>query len=106
MAIRPVYSIRLLAWAASMLPPPFVCPTGYVVVVRDIDVWSGGGSIINAQAEINGVAKFWAGQFTVESIAQVLQWRGRQVLQAGEELVFQSDGVTDGLISGYQLLEP
>lgn len=97
------YSHRFLAWAASETPPSFVVPTGYVAIVRDLDVWSGGGAMINWQLAVNGIAKFAAGQFTVESLAQVATWRGRQVINAGEQLVFQSDGPTDGLVSGYLL---
>ena len=74
--------------------------------MRDADIWSGGGAMINVQLAINGVAKFWAGQFTVESIAQVLQWRGRVVVMPGEFLVFTADGPVDGVISGYTLLQP
>lgn len=97
------YSTRLLGWSASMIPPPYEVPTGYIIVVRDIDVWSGGGAMINWQVYVNDFAKFAAGQFTVESVAQTAQWRGRQILNAGEFLVFESDGPTDGLISGYLL---
>lgn len=99
------YSTRILGWAATETPPPYVVPTGYRAIVRDVDVWSGGGAMINFQLAVNSVAKFWAGQFTVESIAQVAQWRGRQVLNAGDELVFSSDGPLDGLISGYLLVD-
>lgn len=99
-----VYSHRFLAWAASEIPPVFTVPTGYIAIMRDIDVWSGGGAMINWEAGINGICKLAAGQFTVESIAQVATWRGRQVVEAGEEIYFQSDGPTDGAISGYLLL--
>lgn len=105
-AIRPVYSTRLLAWAADETPLPFQCPAGYTCVVRDADVWSGGGAMIDYQLGIDTIAKFWAGQFTVESIAQVAQWRGRVVMNPGEFLVFSSDGPLDGIVSGYLLLNP
>lgn len=101
-----VYSIRLLAWSSSATPPPYEVPAGYRVIVRDADVWSGGGAITNWQLAVNDVAKFAAGQFTVESVAQVAQWRGRQVVEAGEFLVFSSDNATDGLVSGYLLTLP
>lgn len=101
-----IYSTRFLAWSDDETPAPYTVPTGYVAVVRDVDVWSGGGAMINVQLAVNAVAKFWAAQFTVESIAQVAQWRGRQVLQAGEDLVFSADGATDGLVSGYLLSLP
>jgi hypothetical protein len=80
-----------------------VVPANYVIVVRDIDVTSGGGSIINWQVEIAGGAKFAGGQFTVVSIAQFQQWRGRVVLNAGEALAFSSDGALDGVVGGYLL---
>ena len=95
-----------MAWAASELPPPYTVPDGQIIVVRDLDVWSGGGAIINWQMGINAIAKFAAGQFTVESVAQTAQWRGRQILYPGEELYFQSDGPTDGAASGYLLSGP
>lgn len=98
-----IYSSRFLGWSASMIPPPYTVPTGFVAVVRDLDVYSGGGAMINWELYVDSFAKFAAGQFTVESIAQVAQWRGRQVLYPGQILVFQSDGPTDGLVSGYLL---
>lgn len=103
MASLAVYSTRFLGWAASSTPPAYEVPTGYVAVVRDVDVYSGGGAMINWKLSINEVATFAAGQFTIEALAQVAQWRGRQVLNAGEVLVFAADGATDGVISGYLL---
>lgn len=97
------YSTRALAWAASESPPAYQVPSGYIFVMRDLDVYSGGGAIINWQLAVNGIAKVAAGQFTVESIAQVATWRGRQVVQAGEFIEFASDGATDGMLSGYLL---
>jgi len=101
--LRTVYSTRFLAWEAEETPPGFTCPTGYVAVVRDADIYSGGGALTNFTLSINTLAHFWAGQFTIEALAQVAQWRGRQVLEPGELLVFASDGPTDGLVSGYLL---
>ena len=101
-----VYSTRFLAWSADMTPPPFAVPTGYVAIVRDLDVWSGGGAIINWELQVVEGAHFAAGQFTEESLAQTAQWRGRQVLLPGEDLAFSADGVTDGLCSGYLLALP
>lgn len=101
-----VYSTRFLAWADDSEPPPYEVPTGFRAIVRDADVWSGGGAMTNFQLAINTVAKFWAGQFTVESLAQVAQWRGRVVLDPGEFLVFSSDVATDGVVGGYLLTLP
>lgn len=97
------YSTRFLAWETTESPPSYVVPAGYVAIVRDVDVWSGGGAIVNVQLEITDHAKFWAAQFTIESVAQVAQWRGRVVLNPGEVLTFTADGPTDGVIGGYLL---
>lgn len=106
MGLINVYSTRFIAWSTSTIPPAYKVPSGYIAIVRDIDVYSGGGQIINWVASVNLVAHFAAGQFTIEALAQTAQWRGRQVLEAGEDLVFASDGPTDGLISGYLLSLP
>ena len=98
-----VYSTRLLAFAADGTPPAFTVPAGYICVVRDIDVSWGGGSMVNFAASVNAVAKFWQGQFNALSEPQVAQWRGRQVVYPGEDLVFAADGPVDGMISGYLL---
>lgn len=99
------YSHRFLAWSASMTPPAYEVPSGYVAVIRDLDVWSGGGSIINWTLAVNTVAKIAGGAFTLISEQQVATWRGRQIVQAGEFITFTSDGATDGMVSGYLLTD-
>lgn len=84
-------------------PEAYVVPVGYVAIVRDADIWSGGGELTNWQLAIATVAHFAAGQFTIESVAQTAQWRGRVVLNAGEALTFSADGPTDGVVGGYLL---
>lgn len=102
----PVYRTRFLAWHAEESPPSYEVPAGYVAIVRDLDVYSGGGAIINWQLAVNDLAVFAAGQFTIEALGQTGQWRGRQVVHAGEFLAFSSDGSTDGMCSGYLLSLP
>lgn len=98
-----VYSTRFIGFAADETPPVFTVPAGYVAVVRDIDVVSGGGAMINWQCSIVEGGKFAVGQFTVESLAQHQEWRGRVVLLAGEHLAFAADGPVDGAVCGYLL---
>jgi hypothetical protein len=81
-----------------------VVPAGFVVVVRNIDVSSGGGAIINWEASINAVARFAGGQFTIEALNQFATWRGHCVLNAGEALVVSADGPIDGAVTGYLLV--
>lgn len=101
-----VYSTRFLAWAADESPPAYTVPAGYVAVVRDADIYSGGGEETNWVLSVNEIAHFAAGQFNILALAQTAQWRGRQVLNPGEFLVFASDGSTDGMVSGYLLALP
>lgn len=98
-----LYSHRFMAWAAEESPPAYIVAAGYVAIIRDLDVTSGGGSIINWDFGVNDVCKLGGGQFTEESVFQQAQWRGRQLVQAGEAIFFASDGPTDGAISGYLL---
>lgn len=102
----PVYSTRFIGWASTTSPPPYTVPNGYAAIVRDIDVSSGGGAIINWEASVNGIARFAGGQFTIEALNQFAQWHGRQVLEPGEILELLSDGPTDGMVSGYLLTLP
>lgn len=102
----PVYSTRLMGWAASEFAGPFTCPEGYITVVRCADVYTYGGELTNYRLYVNEFATFWGGQFSLLSTPQHDQWQGRQVLLAGDELVFQADGSTDGMVSGYVLAAP
>lgn len=89
-----------------MFPPVYAVPEGYIAIVRDVDVNSGGGAMINWVWGINEICKVGGGQFTIEALNQFNTWRGRAVVQAGEQIYFESDGPTDGQISGYLLLNP
>lgn len=105
---RPVYSTQLLC-AAPVLPNTFVtCPTGVVMVVRDIDAHETTGSIgatLLLQSPAGG--PFWAASRHTSAADELWQWRGRQVLVGGEtiELVTVS-GTWAAWISGYLLSTP
>lgn len=98
-----VYSTSFIQWAADETPPAFVVPDGYVAVVRDLDVVWGGGAMVNWQMGIATGAKIAGGQFTEETLIQHQEWRGRQVLNAGQALYVSADGPIDGAVSGYLL---
>jgi hypothetical protein len=87
-----------------MTPPGYTVPANFIVVVRDVDVYSGGGSIIDWEWGVATANKIGGGQFTVLSVPQFQTWRGRQVVLAGETIYFQSNGATDGAMSGYLLV--
>lgn len=101
-----VYSTRFLGFHEEETPPAYEVPTGYVVVVRDLDVYSAGGVIANWSLSVNGVGIFAAGAFNITATAQTATWRGRQILMPGELLVFAADEALDGLCSGYLLPLP
>lgn len=101
-----VYSTRFTAWAAEEFPDTYTVPTGFLAIVRDVDVSSGGGAMINWVWGINGICKVGGGQFTIEALNQFQQWRGRVCVQAGEVIYAEADGSTDGQISGYLLTLP
>lgn len=97
------YSTRFLSWESATSPEPYTVPTGFVVIVRDVDVSSGGGAMINWVWGVGGTQKLGGGQFTIEALNQFQTWRGRQVVNAGEFVYFASDGATDGALCGYLL---
>ena len=99
----PIYSTRFIAASADGSPPAYEVPAGSIVIVRDVAVTYGGGAIVTVKVGIAAGATFWWDQFTVESIPQSLQWRGRQVLFAGEALYLAADGPVDAAVSGYLL---
>ena len=58
------------------------------------------------EAGIGGSAVFWGYTFGVVPILAWQSWRGRIVLNAGEQLVLQSDASADMVASGYLLSLP
>lgn len=87
-------------------PITYVVPAGFVAVVRDMDAFI--GSIIG---NVGMVAKGSAAQvFWQETLVAPgntwVQWRGRQVLFAGESFSMEADDVMDLTASGYLLTAP
>jgi len=106
MSAVPIYSTRFLAEAGFTGSAAFLVPAGYVAVVRDIDsvVYTGAGATI--QAGIGGSAVFWAVTEGVVAVTATNSWRGRVVLNAGEQLVVSTDAAVDFVASGYLLTSP
>lgn len=76
------------------------------MIVRDIDVTVFTGAGATVEAGVGGGAVFWGFTFGVVAILAWQPWRGRQVLEAGEQLVLQSDASADMMASGYLLSLP
>jgi hypothetical protein len=108
MALRPVYSVQIMALAPA-LPHNFVTvPDGVRIIVRDIDAveLTGGGA---GACQFVGPATnvIWAFQRGATLNTAVGQWRGRQVFNPGESFDFQAvSGTWDVQISGYELTLP
>jgi len=102
----PVYSYRFLAEAGFTGSAAFLVPDGYRAVVRDIDcvVYTGAG--VTIQAGIGGVTNFWAVTLGVVAVTDTVSFRGRQVLNPGEQLVIATDAAADFVASGYLLSLP
>jgi hypothetical protein len=108
--VADVYSQRLfevhgLAGGATLT---FTVPSGYTAIVRDIDLYSS-PTLSNAEIYISGSS----GQtFFYASVAATTkdspQWRGRQVLYAGETMTIYNGASEswDVTISGYLLANP
>lgn len=83
----------------------YTVPDGFVAVVRDINcrfVGGSGGPMVVQVADPNFVIAVLDGGDPVTGMAQ---WRGREVLNAGEELQLLNLGTVEGScsVSGYLL---
>jgi hypothetical protein len=105
-AAVPIYSTRFIAESGFTGSAAFLVPAGYVAVVRDIDcvVYTSAGATI--QAGIGGVTNFWAVTIGVIAVTYWTSWRGRTVLNPGEQLVIGTDAAADFTASGYLLSLP
>lgn len=101
-----VYSYRFINVAGFLGHAAFEVPAGYVAVVRDIDAcdFTPGGATI--EAGIGDGAVFWIYTWPPETVGGWQGWRGRVVLQPGEQLVLNSSAELDMVASGYLLSLP
>ena len=102
----PVYSTRFLEEAGFTGSAAFLCPGSDVLVVRDIDVVCFAGSGVTIEAGLGGGAVFWS--LTINPTVTPVwgSWRGRQIINPGEQLVISTDAPADFMASGYLLSLP
>jgi len=101
----PVYSTRLAAQAGYTGLLDVFCPTGFVMVVRDMDVVYDSGSA--GEMSWLGTAGQIIHFFSAPGGAEQFQWTGRQVFIAGEKFQMQvNSGSWDFTVSGYLLTAP
>lgn len=101
-----VYSTRFLEEAGFTGSAAFAVPAGYVAVVRDIDVVAFAGTGVTIEAGLGGGAVFWSLTLNPTLTPFWGSWRGRQILNAGEQLVVATDASADFMASGYLLSLP
>lgn len=101
----PVYSVRLAAQHAYTGTLDVFAPTGFTMVLRDIDVVYDGSPA--AEISILGTAGQFIWFCQSPGGAEIFQWRGRQVFAEGEFFQFQvGSGSWDFTASGYWLALP
>lgn len=103
---RPVYSERLAQVLGLSGLELVSIPAGFTAVLRDFDVYWGGG-VIRRAVFLRG-----AGGQTIfynsfgDTGGQYASWRGRQVIQAGETFSIFTEDAMDVTLSGYLLTLP
>lgn len=103
-----VYSHRIYAEAGLNGSYVYTVPAGYVLVLRDIDAYA---NVTLASREIHvlgsaGQTIWWHAWNSTSNAQETAQWRGRQVLIAGETLTFTTSDLIDITASGYLLATP
>jgi hypothetical protein len=100
-----VYSERLAAQAGYTGTLDVFAPTGFTMVVRDMDVVYDGGSA--GEMSVIGTAGQIIWFCSAPGGAEIFQWRGRQVFSQGEFFSMQvNSGSFDFTVSGYHLALP
>ena len=103
-----VYSVRFISNFAISCFGEYTVPEGYRAIVRDADSWheaggTGADYIYLSVTSIGGA--FWYQTF---DDSNWVSWRGRQVINEGEQLVAQgnSEVPMSVMVSGYLLTLP
>lgn len=104
---RALYSTRFAALVNQTSDVALEVPAGYVWIIRDLDVVevTFAGDHVFAFRGSAG-QDIWLVQSGTTVASSVFQWRGRQVLEPGDELVLHVEsGEWDVTVSGYVLSE-
>lgn len=101
----PVYSTRFIAVQGLVGAEVFTVPVGYVAVVRDINLYNGGGITVTT-AIWHGSAGQALALWSSSASASDAFFTGRQVFYAGETFDITTNGAWDVTVSGYLLATP
>jgi hypothetical protein len=107
----PVYSVRFLSRRNLTGGATYLVPAGMVAVVRDIDAFDGsltGDNVLQVSGASGSTFAFWRSPVAIgaANAGNAYAWRGRQILNAGEELQLNADSGLDVAVSGYLLTIP
>lgn len=103
MPLNPVYSTRFFANQLVSSDVAFLVPGGFVAVVRRIDISQVAPGGFTCQVGIGGAANFFAVAMGLTPDVSWAWWDGRQVVNAGEQIVAHGVGTGDVVCSGYLL---
>jgi hypothetical protein len=100
-----IYSTRFFSVQGAAGGHSTTVPPGQIAIVRDIDVfWVLGFSTNSIQVFDETGTTFWFANLGAGALtSEVAQWRGRQVIHAGNAWGFTTSGALDVMISGYLL---
>lgn len=101
-----VYSILVQASIGLNGTLTLTVPAGYKWILRDFDVYWGGGAIAKT-VYLRGTAgqAIWFNGFAIGG-GQYASWRGRQVINPGKTCAIVTNDAMDVTLSGYQLTLP
>lgn len=104
----PVYSTRFLYTANIVSAPSYTVPEGFVAVVRDLDASCPSPVTGYYVYLVNTTRSYIIAISTFPSDNNSAQWRGRQVIPAGESIALNGNPPTGATatVSGYLLTLP
>lgn len=101
-----VYSTRFAAVQGLNGTLDLVFPAGFIVVLRDLDVYNGSGGVASVFLRGNAGQAIYVHRWEVGDGASHEQWRGRQVLTPPEGASITCSLAMDVTLSGYLLSAP
>jgi hypothetical protein len=103
---RPLYSSQLLALQGLNGTVVYSPPAGYVVVIRDLDLYVGASSTPGFFQLIGSSLQVIDYYQQPDLLAHTHQWRGRQCIEPGQNFRVLASQPMDVTVSGYLLSTP
>jgi len=103
---RAVYSVHVYAANGLNGGHSDGVPAGFVLVLRDLDVYYNGLAGASVALQGNLSQTIWNNNFSASPNGQYASWRGRQVFDALTTWAIVTDAAMDVTLSGYLLSTP